>query len=294
MCIMELRQLRSFAVVAEELNVGRAATRLHLTQPSLSRQIAALERSVGVPLFTRVRRRFALTPAGEILLAATHQILRRADQAVEEANRAHRGELGTLRIGFVQSATFEALPRILRTFRKAQPDVTLEVEPMTTLQQVQGLVSGDLDLGLLRLPIDEPTIDTHLVSSDPLVVALPAQHPLARRKRMPLSALAGEPFVIYIRAYGPSVYDRIVGHCMAAGFNPRVVQQAGDVQTTVSLVAANLGVALLIAPTPPTDETAVVYRELTDKLPPWELALAWSRRNESPALERFLALATAS
>lgn len=291
---MELRQLRSFAVVAEELNVGRAATRLHLTQPSLSRQIAALERSVGVPLFTRVRRRFALTPAGAVLLAAAHEILRRADDAVTDAQRAHSGELGRLRIGFVQSATFEALPRVLRTVQADLPGVCVHVDAMPTDNQLEALRNGDLDLGLLRLPIAEPTIETRVVSRDPLVAALPAAHRLAGRKQLPLSALANESFVMYTRAYGPSVPDAIIGYCLAAGFSPRIVQQAADVQTIVSLVAANLGVSLLVTPTPPTDEQTVVYRPLTDKLPPWELALAWSKRNESPALKRFLALATAS
>ncbi|MBM7784635.1 LysR family transcriptional regulator [Tenggerimyces flavus] len=291
---MELRQLRSFAVVAEELNVGRAATRLHLTQPSLSRQIAALERSVGVPLFTRVRRRFALTPAGAVLLAAAHEILRRADEAVNDAQRAHSGELGRLRIGFVQSATFEALPRVLRTVQADLPGVCVHVDAMPTDSQLEALTNGDLDVGLLRLPIAEPTIETRVVSRDPLVAALPAAHRLAGRKQLPLSALANEPFVMYTRAYGPSVPDAIIGYCLAAGFSPRIVQQAADVQTIVSLVAANLGVSLLVTPTPPTDEHTVVYRPLTDKLPPWELALAWSKRNESAALKRFLALATAS
>jgi DNA-binding transcriptional LysR family regulator len=287
---VELRQLRSFVVTAEELHVGRAAVRLHLTQPSLSRQIAALERDVGVPLFTRVRRRFGLTPAGETLLPAAREILRRADEAARDAQRAHRGELGTLRLGFVNSATFEALPRLLAAFRVAHPDVTLDVETMTTIRQVAQLRAGHLDVGLLRPPISEPSLTTRVISRDPLVAALPAAHPLARGRRLPLIALADEPFVLYTRAFGPSVQDAIIGHCLAAGFSPRVIQEAADVQTIVSLVAAGLGVSLLIAPTPPTAEQAVVYRPISDDLPPWELALAWSAGNHTPVLARFLAV----
>jgi DNA-binding transcriptional LysR family regulator len=287
---VELRHLRSFVVTADELHVGRAADRLHLTQPSLSRQIAALERDVGVPLFTRIRRRFGLTPAGEVFLTAAREIVRRADDAARDALRAHRGELGTLRLRFVQSATFEALPRLLAAFRAAHPEVILDVETMTTLRQVAALRAGHIDVGLLRPPISEPTLTTRVISRDPLVAALPAGHPLAERPRLPLSALADEPFVLYTRASGPSVHDVIIGHCVAAGFSPRIVQEAADVQTIVSLVAAGLGVSLLIAPTPPTTEQAVVYRPLRDDLPPWELALAWPTDHQSPVLARFLEL----
>jgi DNA-binding transcriptional LysR family regulator len=288
---MELRHLRSFVVTAEELHVGRAAARLHLTQPSLSRQIAALEHDVEVALFTRVRRRFGLTPAGEVFLGAARDIMRRADRAVADARTADRGELGTLRLGFVQSATFEALPRLLDAFRRAHPRVTLHLETMTTLRQAAALRDGDLDVGLLRLPVGEPGLATRVISHDPLVVALPTGHPLARRVRVPLRALAGEPFVLYTRASGPSVQDAIVGHCVAAGFTPRIIQEGADVQTIVSLVAAGMGVSLLIAPTPPSARDAVVYRPLRDRLPPWELALAWSTTNSAPVLARFLAVA---
>jgi len=290
--LVELRQLRSFVVTADELHVGRAAVRLHLTQPSLSRQIAALERDVGVPLFTRVHRRFGLTPAGEVFLTAARDIVRRADDAALDAQRAHRGELGTLRLRFVQSATFEALPRLLGAFRSAHPDVTLDVETMTTLRQVAALRAGHIDVGLLRPPVSEPTLTTRVISRDPLVVALPARHPLAKRRRLPLAALADEPFVLYTRSFGPAVQESIIGHCVAAGFYPRIIQEAADVQTIVSLVAAGLGVSLLIAPTPPTNEDAVVYRPISDDLPPWELALAWASDNVTPVVERFLTVAS--
>lgn len=288
---VELRHLRSFVVAAEELHVGRAAARLHLTQPSLSRQLAVLERDVGVPLFTRIRRRFGLTPAGEVFLTAAREIVRRADDAARDAQRAHRGELGTLRLRFVQSATFEVLPRLLAAFRAVHPEVTLDVEAMTTIRQVPALRAGHIDIGLIRPPISEPTLTTRVISRDPLVAALPAGHPLAKRRRLPLAALADEPFVLYTRASGPSVQDAIIGHCITAGFSPRIVQEAADVQTIVSLVSAGLGVSLLIAPTPPTAEQAVVYRPISDDLPPWELALAWSTDNPTPVLARFLAVA---
>jgi DNA-binding transcriptional LysR family regulator len=287
---MELRQLQSFVVVAEELNVGRAAVRLHLTQPSLSRQIAALEHDLGVELFARVKRRFVLTAAGASFLLDAKDLLRRADDAVRDAQRTQRGELGTLRLRFVQSATFEVLPRLLGRFRVAYPDAVLDLETLTTMRQTQDLRDGRIDVGLLRLATSEPGISSRVVSRDPLVVALPAGHRLAKGKRVSLIELAGESFVLYTRASGPTVHDSIVGYCRAAGFAPRVVQEGADVQTIVSLVAAGLGVSLLIGPTPPIDPGAVVYRKLSDDLPPWELSVAWSPDNRSPVLERFLQL----
>jgi DNA-binding transcriptional LysR family regulator len=288
---VELRHLRSFIVTAEESHVGRAAARLHLTQPSLSRQIAALEHDLGVELFTRAHRRFALTPAGGTFLVAAQEIVRRTEEAARDARRAQRGELGTLRVRFVQSATFEALPRLLGPFRAAYPDVVLDVEALVTIRQAKALREGRIDVGLLRPPVSEPGLRTRVISRDPLVAALPAGHKLARRRRIPLAALADEPFVLYTRSFGPSVQDAIIGHCLNAGFSPRIIQEAADVQTIAALVAAGLGVSLLIAPTPPIAESAVVYRPLADRIPPWELALAWAPDNESPALARFLTIA---
>ncbi|WP_405062763.1 LysR substrate-binding domain-containing protein [Kribbella sp. NBC_01505] len=293
---MELRQLRSFVVVAEELNVGRAAVRLHLTQPSLSRQIAALERDLEVELFARIKKRFVLTAAGATFLAEAQDLLRRSDEAVRAAQRTQRGELGTLRLWFVQSATFDALPRLLGAFRTAYPEVVLDLESMTTLRQTEALRDGRIDVGLLRPQAPAgttavglaPGLETRVVSSDPVLVALPAGHRLVRRKRLRLADLADEPFVFYTRPSGPVVHDTLVGFCRSAGFTPRIEQEAADVQTIVSLVAAGLGVSLLIGPTPPSDPTSVVYRELSDDLPPWQLSVAWSPDNRSPVLARFL------
>ncbi|TDW17732.1 LysR family transcriptional regulator [Kribbella kalugense] len=296
---MELRQLRSFVVVADEMNVGRAATRLHLTQPSLSRQIAALERDLGVELFARVKRRFVLTAAGETFLAEAQDLLRRSDEAVRAAQRTQRGELGTLRLRFVQSATFEILPRLLSAFRQAYPEVVLDLESSTTLRQTEALRDGRIDVGLLRPSTAVggtaavqlgPGLASRVVAEDSLVVVLPARHRLARRKRLRLAELADEPFVFYSRPSGPAVHDTIVGFCRAAGFTPRIEQEAADVQTIVSLVAAGLGISLLISPTPPSNPDTVVYRELSDDLPPWQLSVAWSPDNRSPVLSRFLDL----
>lgn len=285
---MELRQTRAFVITADEGHVGRAATRLHVTQPTLSRQIAALERSLGVPLFDRTRRQLSLSPAGEVFLAGARELVRRADELAAAAQRAHRGELGVLRVGFVQSATFAALPRLLGAFRAAVPSVRVEVQAMTTLRQLEALADDRIDAGLLRPPVNVPDLRLRTLSHDELYVALPGGHPLAARRRVALADLADESFVMYARDSGPAVHDTIVGHCRAAGFSPRIVQEAVDVQTIVALVAANLGVSLLITPTPHTDEASVVYRPLKENLPRWEMALAWSVHNHSPVLTKFL------
>lgn len=284
------RRLRALLMVADELHVGRAADRLDVTQPSLSRQIAAIERDLGVPLFSRTGRRFVLTPAGEIVIAGAREILRRSEEVVRDAKRAHAGEVGSLRLGFVQSATYEAIPRLVSAFRAACPDVVIDTRTMTTLEQSEALHAGHLDVGLLRPVVPLPGLETKVISRDPLVAALPATHRLAARERIPLAALADESFMFYIRDSGPIVHDTIVGHCLAAGFSPRIVQEA-QVQTIPALVAAGLGVSLIIAPAPPNDSRQVVYRPLQDDLPLWNMVLAWSADNPSPTLARFLALA---
>jgi DNA-binding transcriptional LysR family regulator len=285
---MELRQAEAFVTIVEEGHVGRAAQRLHVTQPTLSRQIAALERSLGLPLFDRSRRALSLTPAGEAFATGARDLVRRAAEVVATTRRAHRGELGVLRIGFVQSATFEALPGLLGPFRAAWPSVRIEVTAMTTLQQLAALADDALDVGLLRSPSRVPGLATRTLSHDPLLAALPGTHRLAKSEQVSLKDLAEDPFVLYGRDSGPAVHDRIVGFCRDAGFTPRIVQEAVDVQTIVALVAANLGVSLLIAPTPRTDESSVVYRPLAEELPPWEMSLAWSHDNQSPVLARLL------
>ncbi|GAA5027867.1 LysR family transcriptional regulator [Actinopolymorpha pittospori] len=290
---MELYQLRSFVAVADEMHVGRAAARLHQAQPTLSRQIAALERDVGVELFSRARRRLTLTSAGEVFLASAREILRRADVAAQDARRAARGEVGTLRVGFVQSATFEVFPRLVGQFRKACPDVRLEARFMTTLQQVSALRAGHLDVGILR-PQQPSTAQTGLrtrvLSQDRLMAVLPAAHPMAGHEHVPLSALAEDDFILYPNEKGATGHELILEHCRSAGFSPRIIQEAADAQTIVALVAANLGVSLLLSPTPPTDPGLVVYRSISDELPTWDLALAWSSGNSSAVLDRFLAV----
>jgi len=285
---VELRHLRYFVAVAEELHFGRAAARLRLSQPSLSRQIQDLERELGLPLFLRGRRWVALTSAGEAFLEGARRTLARAEEAADDARRAHRGEVGRLSLGFVQSATFGALPRLLGAFRKECPGVALEVRAMTTVEQVAALRDRRMGAGLLRPPIDDRGLALRTISRDPLMVALPEGHPLAARERVPLGALADEPLILYPRSDGPGVRDAIVGLCLRAGFSPRIVQEAGEVQTIAALVGAGLGAALVIAPVPASHDPSVAYRPLEGEPSAWEMALAWRRDDPSAVLRRFL------
>jgi DNA-binding transcriptional LysR family regulator len=287
-----LRQLHALLTVADELHVGRAAARLGVTQPALSRQIAAIEKDLGVPIFSRAGRRFVLTPAGEIVVAGARDILRRGAEVVRDAKRAHAGQAGSLRLGFVQSATYEALPRLVSAFRVAYPDVAVRARAMTTVEQVEALRGGHLDVGLLRPVVALPGLAKKVISRDALVVALPANHHLAGLERVPLASLADEPFVLFARESGPVVHDMILGYCLVAGFSPRIVQEA-QVPTIPALVAAGLGISLIISPAPPCDPAQVVYRPTRDDLPRWDMALAWSAGNPSPTLTRFLACAQA-
>jgi DNA-binding transcriptional LysR family regulator len=293
---VELRHLRSFVVAVDESNLSRAAERLHVTQPTLSRQIAALERDLDAQLFSRTGRRLSLTAAGELVLERAHALLDQADHLARDAGRAQRGELGTVRLGFAQSATFQALPAIVRAFRDVRPDVHLDTRAMPSLWQLDALRAGRLDVGLLRLPDTDTGLATRIVSRDHLVAALPARHPLARRERVPLAALADDDFVFYAHPERPDAQDAVVpgtlGYCRDAGFTPRIVHEGRDVQTIASLVAAGLGVSLLVSPTPPDHGGAIVYRRLQDELPGWELALAWSRDEPAPALAAFIEAAS--
>lgn len=292
---MDLRRLRAFVIAAEEGHLGRAAARLHITQPTLSRQLTALERDLAVSLFSRDRRSLELTATGRLVLDRARGVLEQADALMTDAVRAHEGKLGMVRVGFVQSATFEALPAILGPFRATHPDVQLDARAMMTVEQLPALRAGRLDVGLLRPPATVDGIATRVISHDPLMVALPARDPLAREDVVSLADLADRDFVFYQRpppaTPDPVIYDRIMGHCRAAGFRPRVVQGARDVQTIAALVAAGLGVSLLISPTPPDHGGAVVYRPVADEVPPWELCLAWVPEHLSPAAQAFLDVA---
>ncbi|HWH15851.1 MAG TPA: LysR family transcriptional regulator [Miltoncostaeaceae bacterium] len=288
---VELRQLRYFVAVAEEGHVGRAARRVGIAQPPLSQQMQRLEVRLGVALFDRSRRRLALTEAGRTLLGEARVVLAAADRFQEVARQAAGGEAGTLRVGFVGSAAFAALPELVRTFRARHPRVVLDPVEMPTGEQVEALAAGTLDAGIVRAPAGGRELQALPLADEPLLAALPDFHPLAARAEVPLAALAGEPFVLFARENNPPFYDDVLAACRAAGFSPRVVQVARSMPTIASLVAAGIGVALVPAPMDRLRLAGVAYRPLRGGPVHRALALVWRRDDPSPLVANLVAAA---
>ena len=290
---MELRHLRYFVTVAEELHFGRAAKKLHISQPPLSMQIRAPEAELGVTLFNRTQRSVALTQAGNALLGEARHILARVDQAVLMTRRVSRGEIGELAIGFISVADYNVLPVVLREFRRAFPLVNLTLRESTTDAQIRDLLAGRIDVGFVLPPINEPSLESLPILREPLIAALPDKHPLARKAgKLVLEKLKDAPFILFPRPYAPGLYDDVVSCCKAAGFSPRVEQEAIQMQTIVSLVSAELGVALIPASLTNLRRMGVTYKELKAGSPLTEVHLAWRRGDDLPALLVFVDVAS--
>ncbi|HEP8404998.1 TPA: LysR family transcriptional regulator [Pseudomonas aeruginosa] len=292
---MELRHLRYFIAVAEELHFGRAAERLGISQPPLSQQIQALEEEIGARLFERTNRRVELTDAGRLFLDESRQVLAQVDKAVLLARRAHLGELGELKIGFTSSAPFTStIPSSIHAFRKAYPDVHLDLQEMSSRQVLKALLEESLQVGVIR-PLALPDA-VHWVElfREPLVAVLRADHPLAAGSEdgLAIAALAEEPFLFFPRSYGTGLYDQVIALTRQAGFSPRIAQEASEAMTIIGLVSAGLGVSILPASFRRTRVDGVVYRTLSD---PEATTAVWlvRRQNEgSPLALSFIDLVT--
>lgn len=291
---MEMRKLRHFVVVAEELHFGRAARRLSITQPPLSMSIRSLEEELGVELFKRTRRNVALTHAGAIFLDEARAILDRAARAVDLAKAAHRGDVGRLTVGFLAATAYTLLPLVLRDFAARSPRVVLELKELTMAQQFEAFRRGDIDIGLLRPPIADAALSSEVIFEEPMVVAMPAGHPLAKLPRIPAKRLADQPFVMFPRLPGMVFHDLIVGYCESAGFVPRVVQEATQTHAVMGLVSAGLGIALVPASVRIMRMRGVVVRPLAQGAPIASTALAWQRANDSPLIPAFVDTARAA
>lgn len=262
---MNLRQIHQFAAVAETLNFRKAAEKLHMAQPPLSVSIRRLEAELGTPLFLRERRGLRLTAAGEAILAHVRQILFHSDQLKKAAAGAADGMAGPLRVAFVGSATYTLLPRALPAFRERYPQVVLELREGTTSQMLRQVERGEIDLGLVRYPVVETTTATLVpVEEDRLVAALPAGSTLARKRGLRLADLAGEPFILYSAAAALNLRTQVLYACEAAGFKPRIVQEAVQVQTILSLVESGMGVSLVPSVSRVQVGAGVVLKPLTD------------------------------
>jgi DNA-binding transcriptional LysR family regulator len=291
---LDLRQLRYFVTVAEELHFGRAAARLHMTQPPLSQTIQALEELLGAPLFLRNRRSVALTPAGEALLPEARRMLAQAAELPELVRRAAAGESGRLALAFVSSADYSVLPPFLRSYRAQFPQVQISLQEATSDLQLDDLLHNRVDAGLLIPPLPEKAraeLDYLKVLSEPLILAAPACLDALRASGpVWLKDLPPLPLIIFPRPIAPALHDAILGCFRSAGITPEIGQQAIQMQTIVSLVSAGMGLALVPQSVSNLMRPGVEYRALHDPSPQVETGLAWRRDNRSPVLLGFLDL----
>ena len=263
---MELRHLRYFVTVVQEGNFTRAAERLNIAQPPLSRQIQQLEASLGVPLLDRRSRPLRPTDAGRLFYEHALHILDRIEVLTIMTKRVGQLERGRFGIGFVGSTLYGALPDLIRRFRAAYPEVRVELVELTSLQQVAALKDGRIDVGFGRLPIDDPTVKREVLREEPLVVALPIGHPLLERPGLPrLVNLVAEPLILYPKEPRPSYADQILSLFRTGGLEPTKAQEVRDVQTALGLVAAGEGVCIVPEAVQRLRRDDVLYRRIDDE-----------------------------
>ena len=290
---LELRQLRYFVAVAEELHFGKAALRLHMTQPPLSQAIQALEELLGAPLFVRSRRAVALSPAGHALLPEARRLLAQAAGFPELVRRAAGGEAGRLTLAFVSSADYSILPPFLRNYRTAFPDVQITLQEATTDLQIDDLLQARIDAGFLIAPLsDKARVDLDYLKllAEPLILAAPTGQAGPGTGAVWLREVPPLPLIIFPRQIAPGLHDAILSCFGAAGLTPQIGQEAIQMQTIVGLVSAGMGLALVPQSVSNLMRPGVQYRALRDPTPQVETGLAWRRDNDSPVLKGFLDL----
>jgi len=287
---MELRHLRYFVAIVSERHFTRAAKKLGIAQPPLSQQIRQLEHEIGTALFTRAPRGVTLTPAGEAFLPHAEAALREVDRARLAARRVSHGDLGTLRVGFTSAASLNPLvPAAIRAFRDAYPDVELRLAVQATTALLTQLSQDLLDVAFVRPTTGErESLRVVPLPDERLWIALPAGHSLAGRKRLRLAELRHESFILYPRANGSVLYDAIIAACQNAGFSPRVTQEAPQMASIVSLVAAGVGVTLVPESVCQLRPNGVRYLRISGQAPTAELCLVAQRGLPSAAINNFL------
>jgi DNA-binding transcriptional LysR family regulator len=291
--IVELRHIRYFLAVAQERHFTKAASKIGIGQPPLSQQIKDLEGEVGAALFHRLAHGAELTEAGKAFLAGVKEMPLIAQRATMAARRAARGELGSLRVGFTATATFNVVvPSAIRTFRHAYPETYLTLEEANTTRLVTGLREGTLDVVFLR-PGAPGTEELQLrrLSDESMVVALPECHPAAALEEVDLAMLKDDPFLLFPRETAPTIYDTVVDACRKAGFEPVISQFAPHFATIVNLVAAGLGVSIVPASMMQVRVAGIAYRQIAGQAPTTGLALAYRRGETSPVVRNFIARA---
>jgi DNA-binding transcriptional LysR family regulator len=285
---MELRQLKYFVTVAEELNFRRAAERLYMEQPPLSRQIRKLEQELGVELFLRSKRSVALTEAGAAFLDEARLTLAQAERAAKAARDVMEMRSQQITIGFSICAFNRMLPEIIQGFRSSFPHIKVTLREMSTEAQIQALLNETIDIGFIHAPIEQPEIATITLLCEPLVVALPPNHPLTNQEVIELISLKNESFIVCPSHVKPELHAQMVHLCQEAGFQPNVVQEASPPEVQLALVESGMGISLVAAGAETRHKLGVVYRALAETTPILEVAVAWRKGQISPVLENFL------
>lgn len=285
---VELHHLKCFVAVAEELNFSRAAERLHISQPPLTRQIQWLEKELGVQLFSRTTRSVQLTEAGQVYLEEARATLAQIRRGVSVAQRASRGEIGRLVVGFEASSAYDILPQSRQLFKKQFPSVELAFVEMRTDEQARALHEGWISLGFVLPPLRNDALAIETILRESLVAAIPRNHPLSGKNKVTLGDLAAEAFVMSSRNNRCGLYDQVISVCHHAGFTPKVVQEANEMQIMLAFIAAGIGVSLLPDHVKRLRKPGIVFRPLMPSSAKIELAIAWRRDDTSPIVHEFL------
>lgn len=289
---MELRYLRYFLAVAEELNFTRAAERLNMAQPPLSQQIRKLEARLGVTLLRRTKRRVELTEAGRAYLRQGYQAIEAMERGALLAQRADRGEIGQLAIGILVYTSYTFIPLILREFRARFPEVHVVLRLLTNTQQIAALRSGQVDVCFVRPPIDNPDVTSKLVSRERFMLALPATHPLADKPSVSIKQFKNDAFIMYTRELGHTFCGALHQFCSKAGFSPKVALEVSQINAAVGLVGSGMGVAMVPQSIERLHLDDVVYKPISEKAPNVDILLAWQGGQPSPLLKSFIEIST--
>jgi DNA-binding transcriptional LysR family regulator len=288
---MDLRRLMYFVAVAEELHFGRAASRLGIAQPPLSRQIAQIECDLGVLLFDRSRSQIRLTQAGETMLERARDVIDRLEQAEQEVRRIGEGSAGRLRVAFVGSAAYGILPNVIKTFRNDYPDIELAISAMNNAELKRALIQREVDIAVARPALEDEELHSQPFHHEPLIVALPDTSPALESDPLELVSLKRETFILYPRKPRPSFADHIINICKIEGFIPKAQIMAQDYQTAISLVSVGVGISLVPESVSRSERTGVTYRPYVGNNPGTSLSLNYRRDNRMPHLQNFLKVA---
>lgn len=280
---LETQELSSFAVLAEQLHFGRAASRLHISQPALSKRIRSLEEKVGGPLLVRNRRGVALTPAGSMFYKEARRIIRDVEVAFDAVRGATSGQRGKLRLGVGMSTVHSLVPRALVRFRESSPAVEIEIADMPTLSQIEALIAGRLDVGFVRLPVKHPLVAVRKVLTERLTIATSEKF----AGSVTMKGIQEQPFILIDRGVSATYHDHCISLCDRSGFTPRIVYEPNDMFTILNLVSAGIGVSLVPRAARAMHGSGVKFAPVHSSYAEWDIGMAWNKNLESEIIRKF-------